>query len=70
MQNEKRIQTKAIQLISDYFGTTTGQLYITFYEKQDEQTILTSLKELLTEYLGPQRTEEIFQSQGFKEAIT
>ncbi len=69
MNGEKsRIKTVAIEIIKNYIGDTTAQLYVDFYQKQDDAMVMASLSELLEEYVGPDQASEILKKNGL--AIT
>ena len=56
------IHQKALQLITDNFGETTSKMYEKFYQDKDDQTVLLSITELLTELLGANKAHEITKS--------
>lgn len=65
MSEEKsRIKTVAIEIIKNYIGDTTAQLYVDFYKKQEEAMVIASLSELLEEYVGTDQASEILKKNG------
>ena len=63
--NKNYVKDKAVEIIIDYMGSTTAKAYGKFYETQDNETILASLRELLTEYLGNQHAKKILIKNKF-----
>ena len=49
---KENIREHAISLIKKYMGDNTANVYREFYKDKDDETILSSLHELLDEFLG------------------
>lgn len=56
--NKEELRKKAVELISDNFGDSTAKLYEEFYHDKDEKDIRSSVKELLTELVGPKNAQK------------
>jgi hypothetical protein len=69
MEEKRSAKVLAIAIISDYLGVTTGKLYAKFYDKQDDKTVILSVKELLIEYLGTDRANEILMNKGLEGTV-
>ncbi len=52
-----------LKLIREHFGTTTANLYTTFYSNKEESVIVQSAHELFSELLGEQRAKEILSAE-------
>lgn len=50
---QNRLIIKAVEVISDNFGESTAKLYEEYYQTKSDKEIKTSLKELITELVGP-----------------
>ena len=46
-----------VQLISLHLGDMTGDLYREFYKNKNNGIIITSLREILSEVIGPAKAE-------------
>jgi hypothetical protein len=60
------IKKVAVELIRDYMGAVTADMYSDFYSKIDNATVLISITELLDEYLGSERAAEVLSKKGLK----
>ena len=58
------IKTKAVELIKNYMGNETAKLYAGFYQDQEEENVLMSVSELLTEYIGSSQAKEVLIKNG------
>ena len=56
--NKDETIKKAVELISDNFGESTAKLYEEFYRDKEEKDIRSSVKELLTELVGPKNAQK------------
>lgn len=59
-----KLKQKAVQLISENFGESTAKLYDDYYSGKSDKEIKTSVKELLTELVGPKNAKK--QLKGLK----
>lgn len=58
MDKRTNVQRDVTQLISEVLGDKTAKLYSNFYDQEDPKTIILAAKELLTEFLGENKTKE------------
>jgi len=63
--NKNYVKNKAVGIIKDYMGSATAKAYGKFYETQDNAIVLSSLKEILTEYLDASHAKKILIKEGF-----
>jgi hypothetical protein len=56
---QKNVKQIAVSIVSQYMGTTTAIMYQEYYKDKDEKMVLSSIKELLNEYLGEKKSSEI-----------
>lgn len=64
MECISEIRPKAIRLIRDYLGDVTAESYASFYATEDDTVIIDSIRELLKEYIGEERVEEVMARYG------
>jgi hypothetical protein len=64
MECISEMRPKAVQLIRDYLGDVTAESYASFYANEDDQVIIDSIRELLKEYIGEERVEEVMIRYG------
>ncbi len=64
MAEANSIKNKAVSLINDYFGEDTAKMYADFYKTQEDSVVLTSLLQLLTEFMGETGAKEVMASNG------
>jgi hypothetical protein len=58
-------QKAAIDLISKYFGQSTADLYSGFFAGESDYEIMTSVNEIMVDYLGEKKAkEEIVKYMG------
>jgi hypothetical protein len=53
-----------IEIIRDYMGETTAQLYEKFYQKLDKTEVVVSVRELLVEYMGDVPAQKVLKEKG------
>lgn len=56
--DQNKIRKKAISLISENFGESTAKLYKEYYQNKELNEIKLSIKELLTELVGPKNAKK------------
>jgi hypothetical protein len=61
MPVDNNYTNKAINIISQYFGSNTANLYNDYYKDKDTDFIKKSLTELLTDVVGATMTAKIIQ---------
>ncbi len=64
MECISEVRSKAIEIIRDYLGVVTAKSYASFYATEDDDVIVESIRELLTEYIGEERVEEVMTRYG------
>jgi hypothetical protein len=62
--SDVNIKAKATEIIHNYMGQTTAELYIKFYQDRDVKDVLTSVKALLEEYVGNAQAVAILDKNG------
>lgn len=68
--NSNHVKEIAVEIIRDYLGEQVAIQYKTFYDSQDYKNVLLSIHELLTEYLGESRAQNILIGKGLEEVIS
>lgn len=63
--SEEKIKVEAVKIIARYFGQKIARLYDDFYSTKTSEEILASLRELLVDYLGSAKTEEIIKHLNY-----
>lgn len=58
------VKSTTIELIRNYLGEETARLYSNFYQDSADETVLNSISELLLEYFGKQKADEILIKSG------
>lgn len=66
----KDLKEEALELIAQYFGEYTKELYNDFYEDKSTETTLASLEELLIEVIGPKKTRKVLLPLAKKYHLT
>ena len=69
MENTSEVKSKAISIVRNYMGDTTAQSYAGFYATEDDATIIESVRNLLTEYVGRSQAEEVMIQCGLIKKI-
>lgn len=59
----KDVRGIVLKLIKEHLGTTTANLYSTFYADKGEATIVQSAHALFTELFGEKRAKEILGAE-------
>lgn len=57
--NDSAVRQQAVQIISDQFGRETSYLYARYFENKSVDEVLTALADVLTGFIGEQKTKEI-----------
>lgn len=57
---------QATALLSETMGAQTGRLFHKFYEFDDDEGIMTGLRSLLIDFMGPKMAEEKLKTIGGK----
>jgi hypothetical protein len=55
------IKEKAVNIIASYFGANTAGLYKEYYKDKNEDLVIISLRELLTEIVGVDKAENVLK---------
>lgn len=58
LQKSEQVRKEVIALMRRFFGDETADLYKNFFQDDDEQSLLESARELLTEAFGEKKAEE------------
>ena len=58
MKEPQRLVDKITPLLHETMGEQTATLFHTFYEKEDDDEVLTGAKSLLYELMGKERTDK------------
>ncbi|MBU0660622.1 hypothetical protein KKG22_00400 [Patescibacteria group bacterium] len=66
MNNTRNIRSKAVDIITIYFGEDMAKIYNNFYEDKPAEIIGESVVELLTEYLGETVAKKQLHKFGIK----
>ena len=65
MEQALALQKSALGLISKYFGQSTADLYNGFFAGESDYEIMTSVNEIMVDYLGENKAkEEIMKYMG------
>ncbi len=64
MSDSNNIKETAIKIIESYLGAQTADLYKNFYIKLEDRVVIDSLQELLSEYVGQESVDEIFNKHS------
>ncbi|PIR74078.1 MAG: hypothetical protein COU35_04525 [Candidatus Magasanikbacteria bacterium CG10_big_fil_rev_8_21_14_0_10_47_10] len=67
--SSKDIRQKAVTIIATHFGESMAGMYRHFYVGKSDELILTSLTELLTEYLGQRGAEQELEKYSLNKII-
>jgi hypothetical protein len=57
-ENQAPLLDQATRLISETVTDTTGELFHTFYEFEDDQEVMAGLQTVLMNFIGPKMTEK------------
>jgi hypothetical protein len=66
MLADDSLRSKAVEIINDYFGKPTSDLYANLYKRIDDKSVYESIKEILMDYVGDIKSNEILELKGIK----
>ncbi|MFZ2125099.1 MAG: hypothetical protein WA087_03930 [Candidatus Saccharimonadales bacterium] len=58
MEQTSTLQEAAVGLVSKYFGQSTAEIYNGFFDGESDGDILTSVNEIMVEYLGEKKAKD------------
>lgn len=58
MLTDAEIRSQAVSLIEMHLGSMTAKMYKDFYGKKSSNDVIVSVKELLSEVIGPEKAEK------------
>ncbi|MEN9328083.1 MAG: hypothetical protein RI947_891 [Candidatus Parcubacteria bacterium] len=62
MNDDASAKKEAVSIISEVLGNDTGVLFSLYFKKRHLEEILTTLAELLTDYMGEKKAKEISEN--------
>jgi hypothetical protein len=57
MEDQEPLLDRASTLLSETMGDEAGELFHKFYELEDDEDVMTGVRSLLTDFIGPKMTE-------------
>jgi len=58
MEQTSKLQKAAVELVSKYFGQSTAETYNHFFDNEPDESILTSVREIMVDYIGKKKAED------------
>ena len=58
MEQTSKLQEVAVDLVLKYFGQSTAEIYNHFFDGESDEDILSSVNEIMVEYLGEKKAKE------------
>jgi hypothetical protein len=58
MEQTSKLQKVAVDLVLKYFGQGTAEIYNHFFDGESDEDILSSVNEIMVEYLGEKKAKE------------